>query len=65
MIQSVFITLDDGRRLQFSGPAAIWPDDPPARIVDVKFGQPMPLPEGCHIETIGGEANGKSEDQQP
>lgn len=50
--QAVIIKLSDGRTLEFLGKAVVFPDDPPVRIVDIKFTAPAQLPDGVCFEEI-------------
>lgn len=46
LAQSVIITLVNGKRLVFSGPVQVDPEDENQGILSVKFTDPLPLPEG-------------------
>ena len=50
-IQSVFLTLDDGQTYQFSGRVCCEVGEE-KRIVDIKFGQPIELPNDCSFSEI-------------
>jgi hypothetical protein len=45
-IQQVIIKLSDGRTLRFTGKAEVYPDDKKIGIVDIKFSEPIELPDG-------------------
>lgn len=46
MLQTVTVVFDDGSEATFSGPAVVKGDEN-KKIVDVYFGEPKELPEGC------------------
>jgi len=51
MMQSVIITLSDGRIVNFTGKAVV-DAEPEVRIRDIKFTLPEPLPEGCDFASL-------------
>ncbi len=51
-MQGVILTLSDGRALAFLGKAVVFPEDPPVKIVDVKFTAPLDLPINAHWEDL-------------
>jgi hypothetical protein len=53
MIQSVTLKLSDGTVGTFVGPALVFEES--ARIVDVTFGPPRPMPTGCEWGKIDTE----------
>ena len=50
--QCVIVELSDGRSLEFSGKAAVFPDDPPLKIVGIRFTTPKELPEGMYYVEV-------------
>lgn len=50
-IQSVFLTLDDGKTYQFSGRVCCEVGEQKT-IVEIKFGEPIDLPEDCSFSEI-------------
>lgn len=59
MFQYVTITLNDGTRCTFTGPAMLEYGDK-RRITDIKFSVPRPLGPGIHFEPILQEALNKA-----
>ena len=54
MIQSILITFDDNSNHVFTGEACVFPGDK-RMLIDVKFFEPEPMPEGCAFEEIKDE----------
>ena len=50
--QCVIVELSDGRTLQFMGKAAVFPDDPPLKIIGIRFTAPAELPDGMYFEEV-------------
>ena len=50
-VQSVFLILDDGETYQFSGKVCCEVGEE-KRIVDIKFGEPIELPDDCSFSEI-------------
>ena len=50
-VQSVFLTLDDGKTYQFSGKVCCEFGEE-KRIVNIKFGEPSELPDDCSFSEI-------------
>lgn len=48
-IQSVILTLDDGREVIYTGRVQIRPDEPARGVIGVRFTEPTTLPENCEI----------------
>lgn len=44
--QSVVLTLSDGRKVAYFGPAQVLPDDMPTGVSHVTFTEPIPLADG-------------------
>lgn len=57
--QSVILTLEDGRKVSYSGPAQIDPADLGVKVAKIEFTPPMPLPAGCYFENQGTKADGR------
>lgn len=58
LCQEVTLTLDDGRKLRFSGPAQVGMDEVTnggLRVVDIAFSQPIPLPPGATWGKVGAD----------
>lgn len=55
MYQNCIVTLSDGRKLTFIGPAQAFDRDKGIAIVDIAFTNPKPLPENCYFETLDNE----------
>ena len=54
--QTVTLTLSDGRKLNFSGRAAIdVGDEDKLKVVGIEFSKPRPLPQGMNFSVIGDE----------
>ena len=51
-IQTVYITLDNGREGAFSGPALVEESELPVKVSAVRFIRPRPLPPGVHFEAM-------------
>lgn len=53
MYQSVILTLNDGRKGRFLGPALVFKKDKGVKtVVDVQFTEPKPMPNGMSFEVI-------------
>lgn len=50
--QTATLTLQDGRKVTFSGRAQVKKGDV---VLEVTFSEPKPLPQGCCFEEIGGK----------
>lgn len=55
LVQTVYITLSDGRIGAFSGPALALEDDKDKTITDIKFTRPRELPSDYSFENIKNE----------
>lgn len=51
-IQQVIIKLSDGRTLKFTGKAEIYPEDKDIGINDIKFCEPIELPDGYSWDVL-------------
>ena len=52
-VQTLVITLLDGRQLFFSGPAVLNPGLPNPKVANIKITEPRKLSNDCRFEVIG------------
>ena len=55
-IQSVFLTLDDGKTYQFSGKVCCEVGEQ-KNIIEIKFGETIDLPEDCSFQMLEKSSN--------
>ena len=56
LYQTIILTLDDGSKISFTGPAQVFPDDT-RRVVNIKIFEPCPLPDSMKFELMSSIIN--------